>query len=113
MPKATFYANQAATIIKNLEKRNMEGYYCPDAASAVEKALSMMPEQSVISWGGSMTLTEIGLMEQIKKRNYVVIDRMLANTPEERQKVYGQTVLADYFLMSTNAITLDGQLVKK
>lgn len=111
MPKATFYANQAATIIKNLEKRNMEGYYCPDAASAVEKALSMMPEQSVISWGGSMTLTEIGLMEQIKKRNYVVIDRMLANTPEERQKVYGQTVLADYFLMSTNAITLDGQLV--
>ena len=111
MPKATFYANQAATIIKNLEKRNMEGYYCPDAASAVEKALSMMPEQSVISWGGSMTLTEIGLMEQIKKRNYVIIDRMLANTPEERQKVYGQTVLADYFLMSTNAITLDGQLV--
>ncbi len=111
MPKATFYANQAATIIKNLEKRNMEGYYCPDAASAVEKALSMMPEQSVISWGGSMTLTEIGLMEQIKKQNYVVIDRMLANTPEERQKVYGQTVLADYFLMSTNAITLDGQLV--
>ena len=51
-PKQTFYANQAATIIKNLQKRNMEGYYCPDAASAVEQALALMPDGSTISWGG-------------------------------------------------------------
>lgn len=111
MPKATFYANQAATIIKNLEKRNMEGFYCPDAASAVKTALSLMPEQSVISWGGSMTLSEIGLMDQLTKGNYTLIDRMTANTPEEREEIYAKTVLADFFLMSTNAITLDGQLV--
>lgn len=111
MPKATFYANQAATIIKNLEKRNMEGFYCPDAASAVKTALSLMPEQSVISWGGSMTLSEIGLMDQLTKENYTLIDRMAANTPEEREEIYAKTVLADFYLMSTNAITLDGQLV--
>lgn len=111
MPKATFYANQAATIIKNLEKRNMEGFYCPDAASAVKTALSLMPEQSVISWGGSMTLSEIGLMDQLTKENYTLIDRMAASTPEEREEIYAKTVLADFYLMSTNAITLDGQLV--
>lgn len=110
-PKAVFYENQAATIIKNLEKRNMEGYYCPDGASAVQTALSLMPEHSVISWGGSMTLNETGLMEQLQKRDYTLIDRMTAATPEERRELYAKATLADYYLMSTNAITLDGQLV--
>lgn len=110
-PKAVFYENQAATIIKNLEKRNMEGYYCPDGAAAVRTALSLMPEHSVISWGGSMTLSETGLMEQLQKRDYTLIDRMTAATPEERRELYAKATLADYYLMSTNAITLDGQLV--
>lgn len=110
-PKAVFYENQAATIIKNLEKRNMEGNYCPDGASAVQTALSLMPEHSVISWGGSMTLSETGLMEQLQKRDYTLIDRMTAATPEERRELYAKATLADYYLMSTNAITLDGQLV--
>lgn len=54
-PKQQYYENIAATIIKNLNKRQMEGYYCPDSASAVQKALELMPEGSSISWGGSMT----------------------------------------------------------
>ena len=32
-----FYEKQASIIIKNLEKRNMEGYYCPDSKSAVKR----------------------------------------------------------------------------
>ncbi|MBQ8148172.1 MAG: lactate utilization protein [Lachnospiraceae bacterium] len=110
-PKKEFYEKQAATIIKNLEKRNMEGYYCPDAASAVQKALSLMPENSIVSWGGSMTLSEIGLMDALQNANYNLIDRMTATTIEEKREIYSKTVLADYYLMSTNAITLDGQLV--
>lgn len=110
-PKKEFYEKQAATIIKNLEKRNMEGYYCPDAASAVQKALSLMPEHSVISWGGSMTLSEIGLMDALRQEKYTLIDRATATTIEEKRALFSKTVLADYYLMSTNAITLDGQLV--
>lgn len=110
-PKKEFYEKQATTIIKNLEKRNMEGYYCPDAASAVEKALSLMPEGSVVTWGGSMTLSEIGLMDALKQRNYSLLDRTTATTIEEKRELYSKATLADYYLMSTNAITLDGQLV--
>lgn len=110
-PKQTAYANQAATIIKNLKKRNMDGYYCPDAASAVEQAISLMPEGATISWGGSMTLSEIGLMDALQAHTYTLIDRMTAQTPEEKREIYAKTTLADYYLMSTNAITLDGQLI--
>ncbi len=104
-------ANQAATILKNLSRRNIEGYFCETCEEAVQKALSLMPESSSISWGGSMTLTECGLMDALKTGNYTLIDRAAATTPEEKRALYAKTVLADYFLMSTNAITMDGELV--
>lgn len=110
-PKQKYYENAAATIIKNLEKRQMEGYYCPTSADAVKKALELMPEGSSIGWGGSMTLFETGLMDAIRSANYEIIDRDTAKTPEEQRKIYGEICCSDFFLMSTNAITLDGELV--
>lgn len=104
-------ANAAATIIKGLQKRNMEGYFCETSKEAVETALKLMPEGSVISWGGSMSISECGLMDAIKSGNYTLIDRMTAKTPQEKREIYAKTVMADYYLMSTNAITMDGELV--
>lgn len=104
-------ANAAATIIKGLKKRNMEGYFCETSREAVETALKLMPEGSVISWGGSMSISECGLMDAIKSGSYTLIDRMTAKTPQEKRVIYAKTVMADYYLMSTNAITMDGELV--
>lgn len=104
-------ANAAATIISGLKKRNMEGYFCETSEEAAEKALSLMPENCVISWGGSMSISECGLMDAIKDRNYTLIDRMTARTPQEKREIYAKTVMADYYLMSTNAITMEGELV--
>ena len=110
-PKEIANQNLANTIIKNMAKKNLEGYYCATSAEAVEKALSLMPEGSSVTWGGSMTLTECGLMDALKTANYEIIDRDTAKTPEESRVMYSKQVLADYFLMSTNAITIDGELV--
>ena len=52
-PKKQAFATAAETIIKNLQKRNMEGYYFEDSASCVKAITDMMEEGSVISWGGS------------------------------------------------------------
>lgn len=104
-------ANAAATIIKGLQKRNMEGYFCETSEEAVKIALSLMPKGSVISWGGSMSISECGLMDAIQDGSYTLIDRMTAKTPQEKREIYARTVMADYYLMSTNAITMDGELV--
>lgn len=101
----------AQTVIKNLEKRNMEGFYCKDSASCVKTILEMMPKDSVVSWGGSQTILEAGLMDAIQTGDYTLIDRTAAKTPQESRRLYSQTVLADYYLMSTNAMTNDGELV--
>ncbi len=93
-------------IIKNLEKRNMEGYYCETMQEAREKILSLIEEEHVVSWGGSATLDQIGIKEQLKK----VIDATKA-PPEKAYEERRKTLTADVYLTSTNAITLEGELV--
>lgn len=110
-PKKIANQNLANTIIKNMAKKNMEGYYCATSAEAVDKALSLMPEGASVTWGGSMTLTECGLMDALKTANYELIDRDTAKTPEDSRLMYAKQVMADYYLMSSNAITIDGELV--
>lgn len=94
------------TIIENLEKRNMRGYYCQDAAEAKELALSLIGENDVVAWGGSVTVDQIGIRSELKN----VIDRDAA-PPEDFIKVRRDALLSDVFLTSTNAITMDGELV--
>ena len=101
------FKETAKSIIKWLEKRNMEGYYFETAAEAVEAALAMMPEGSVVAHGGSATLTETGMLDAIKAGNYTFIDRASQNTRE----AFAKAVLSDYYFMSTNAITTKGELV--
>lgn len=110
-PKQKYYENAAETIIKNLKKRRMEGYYCATKEEAVKRALELMPKGASIGWGGSMSLEEAGLMEAVRGAEYEIIDRDEARTEEERKEVFAKIVNCDYFLMSTNAITLDGELI--
>lgn len=110
-PKQINYEHTAKTIIKNLEKRQMEGYYFATADEAKQAILKMMPENSSIGWGGSMTLNEMGLMGAIRDGKYVIFDREAATDDAARKKVYADIINCDYFLMSTNAITMDGELV--
>ncbi|PKM96416.1 MAG: lactate utilization protein [Firmicutes bacterium HGW-Firmicutes-1] len=110
-PKDHFYQIQAESIIKKLEQRNMAGYYCKTSEEAKNLALDLMKSPSVISWGGSQTITEIGLLDELKNHNYTLIDRRQANSPEEVREAYLKAFEADYYLMSSNAITLDGELI--
>ena len=110
-PTKEYYRNAAQTVIKNLKKRRMDGYYCETREEAVKLALSLMPEGSSIGWGGSVTLSEYGLMDAIGGGKYELIDRSVAKTAEENKAVHAKIFGCDYFLMSTNAITYDGELV--
>ena len=111
-PKKEYFEKQAATIIKNLAKRQMDGYYCATAAEAKELALSLIPAGSSASFGGSMTLEECGVLDALRAREDVTLyDRNAAKSPEEIGQIYRQAFSTDTFLMSTNAITIDGELI--
>lgn len=104
------FAASAKTIIKELEKRNMEGFFCENSAEAVKLVLSMIPEKSSVSWGGSETIKECGLMDALRSGDYELLDRS-GIAPEEYREFFGKVAMSDAFLMSTNAITTSGELV--
>lgn len=110
-PKQQARAALANTIIQKLEKRNMEGYYCPTASEAVQQALSFIPAKSSVSFGGSVTLEESGMLQALREADITLIDRRLARTPQERKEVYLKSAASDFFFMSSNAITIDGELI--
>ena len=111
-PKQTFYENQAKSIIHKLEARKMEGYYCPDKEAAKAKVLELIGnDKKVVTYGGSMSLDEIGLKEAVEEAGHDLLRREKYVTPEEKRECFAKQTLADVFLMSTNAITLDGELV--
>jgi L-lactate utilization protein LutB len=111
-PKQQYYNNVANTVIKHFSKRKIEGYYCPTSKDAVEKIIEIIQEGSTVAWGGSMTLNEIGLFDELDNTNkYSLIDKRTAKSRDEAEKLYHEAFNADYYLMSSNAITLDGELI--
>lgn len=104
------FALTAQSIIKELAKRNMEGFFCETSKEAVDLVLSMLPKQATVSWGGSETLKECGLLDALKNGNYTLLDRAGVSS-EEYREFYSKVVMADAFLMSSNAITENGELV--
>ena len=110
-PKQLAFQTAAEGIIKNLEKRNMEGYFFEDSSSCVKAIIDMIEDGSTISWGGSESIKECGLMTALQTGNYTLFDRLTAKTPEESRELYVKAVLSDYYLMSSNAVTFDGELI--
>lgn len=109
--KKEYYKRVATTVITKMEQRNMQACYVDTKQEAVQKVCSMIKDNSSISWGGSMTLVELGLFEKLAANpSYQLLDRS-AVPPEQIEDVYRAAFSCDYYLMSSNAITLDGKLV--
>lgn len=110
--KKTFYKNQAEQIIKKLSLRKMEGYYADNMDEAISKVLELIgPASKTVSYGGSMTIDNSDLKKQIKNAGHELIVREDYKTDEEVKKLKSMMINSDTFLMSTNAITLDGELI--
>lgn len=110
-PKKKFYETAAETLIKNLDKRGMEAYYVDNKDDALKMALRFVTPGSSVSWGGSMSINEIGLIPALKAWDCTVLDRSVPKTEEEKKEFFGKVAVCDYYFMSTNAITMDGELV--
>ena len=102
----------AEKLVGNLKQRHYEAFFCPTAQEAVEKITGMIPEGSSVTWGGSMTIRDMGLTKALhNKEGLDIWDRDLAPSREEAQEIYRRAFYADYYLSSVNAMSEDGEIV--
>ena len=100
-----------ARVVQALKDRFFDAWYFDDPAAAKEKIISLIPKAHTVSWGGSLTLDELGIKEQLASEGYTVLDRDKAANPEERTEIMRQALLCDTFLAGSNAISENGDLV--
>ena len=80
-PKKVAYANQAAAIIKKLNARQMEGYYCEDVAAAKAKLLELIGGgKKSVAYGGSMTIDENGFKAAVTEAGHELRQNRLMRT---------------------------------
>ena len=113
-----FYKIRSETVIKNLQRRNMVGYFVPNQQEALQLLMTLIPPDATVGRGDSVTLNRIGVIPALLKRNKNKVINPTHADPEghhppreERRKMQREALLSDIFLTSTNAITLDGRLV--
>ena len=95
------------TVVESL-KANRFGTveFVEDTDTAVRTVLDMIPLEAKVGMGGSMTIRQIGLRDQLTKRGNIQIIRPGQVPIEEFRRLQ-----SDIFLTSSNAVTLDGKLV--
>lgn len=98
----------AEGLIRSLKARNMTGYYAANKEEAKQIALSLIPENATVTHGGSMTIGEIGLEEELKSGRYRYCDRAAAANKRDAELFAYD---ADVYLGSVNAISKDGVLI--
>lgn len=93
-----------------LLRRNFDAYAVESADEARALILSWIGKTESVTWGGSATIAEIGLISALKDGGYLVYDRDEVS-PKERADFAKEHFFSDWFLMSANAITEEGELL--
>lgn len=114
-----FNEKLAQRCLEALKRNNIPGYYAPDRSKALTQVLGMIPSGATIGVGDSVTLRQIGVVEELEKRGSHQIfnpfrkdgkDR-LPPTMREMVETGRKALSTDFFLAGSNAITLDGKIV--
>lgn len=95
---------------KNLIKRGDDVRIFDTADEAKEYLLKVIDKKSTVGIGGSMTIKELGIDEELQNRGNKVLWHWTAPA-KEKKAVRESAGNADIYLCSSNAVTKDGQLV--
>lgn len=96
---------------ENFSKRNIDFFYVEKKEEVIDVVRKYLKKRETVSFGGSVTLQEVGLLDFLENGEYNLLDRRKKETAEERTELYRQTFFADSYFLSANAITVDGEIL--
>ncbi|MBU3137093.1 lactate utilization protein [Clostridium gasigenes] len=105
------YECDGKKLVAILNAKKYDAIYVNNIGEAKEKVLELLPEESSVALGGSVTLNEMDLINVIRNGNYNFYDRYQDLPFSDIVEIMRQSMVADYLITSTNAVTEDGELV--
>ena len=96
-PIKTRYDKAGPQVAEALRCRHFEAHYVSTALEALDLALTLIPKDRTVSWGGTVTAAQIGLMDRLHQGDYQLIDRDTGKTPTEKQELMRQALTCGEF----------------
>ncbi len=109
--KRWHYEKEIEETLKSIRKNNMEGIYAKDREAALKEVLRRIPKNATVSHGGSYTLRELGMIENLKKGEYRYLREKISQRHSVSDEMKIEDFSSDVYLTSANAITLEGELI--
>lgn len=95
--------------VKALRANRMDAQWVQTKEETLALVQQMIPDGALCACGGSMTLDECGIMDELRSGRCRFLDRD-AVPKEQVGDVFRQSFSADWYLMSSNAVTESGEL---
>lgn len=96
-------------VVAALRMRHFDAHYCETMEEALRLAEDMIAAGAEVTFGGSMTVQDSGLIGRLSEKGCAIFDRA-AVPAEERANFVQKHFFADWYLGSVNAMTEDGVL---
>ena len=108
-----FMEDRGRRAVEALKKREFNAIYMENRTQAKEVVLKEISPGATVGVGGSVTVRSLGIVAELKARGDKVIDHWESASlfSEENFQLRRAQQTCDVFLTSSNAITLEGQLV--
>ena len=97
--------------ITALEKNNIKARYFETGKEAVAALMLEIGNADKVGIGGSMTIKELGIPENIRDRGNELFYHWFETTTEGMNSARREALHSDVYITSTNALTEEGQLV--
>jgi len=98
-------------IIKNFKSRNIDVTFFETLEQAKDRIIELIPIECSVGIGNSKTLKEINISKLLNERGNVVFDKTLAESKEESNQMKKKSLLSDWYITGTNAISKEGHVV--
>lgn len=98
-------------LMAALKKRNISCSFADNRNEALEQVMSRIPKNSTVGIGGSITIKELNIKKVLKEKGCKIYWHWYKKDIEDSMLIRHKAMIADTYLCSTNAITMDGRLV--
>ena len=106
--KRAGYEKLGETVCKKLNSLGYSARYVKNKNEGLKAALELIPEGASVGVPGTVTVREIGLIEELKKRGSKVSVHWDPDLkPEGKAARFLEELSSDWFVTSTNALTAD------
>lgn len=110
--KTWWVEQRCRKTVEKLKAHDFEALYVRTKEEASIEILKHVTSDTKVGVGGSVTIRDLGILDQLKARGNTIHDHWVPGlSREESLAIRKAEMTCDLFLSSSNAVTLQGELV--